>query len=112
MFILQNEYTHPFFTFSCSKMGAIPKECPEISDDLYTHVNYEWLRDTDIPVGRKSSSAFDDMTDEVQEAVREMIVDENIPEKYKIIQDTYYAFLDMDKRNEAGFSSVMPYVKK
>ena len=90
----------------------LPAECPDIAEDFYTHMNYEWLRDTELPAGRKSSSAFDIMADEVQEAVRELIVDEDIADKYKIIQDTYYAFLDMDKRNEAGFSSVMPYVEK
>ena len=90
----------------------LPKEQPEIADDLFTHVNYEWLRDTELRDGRKSASAFDSMADEVQETVQNLIVDEDIDEKYQIIQDTYYAFLDMDKRNEAGFSSVMPYVER
>lgn len=90
----------------------LPKEQPEIADDLFTHVNYEWLRDTELRDGRKSASAFDTMSDEAQETVQDMIVDEDIDEKYKIIQDTYYAFLDMDMRNEAGFSSVMPYIEK
>ena len=90
----------------------LPKNRPGIADDFYTYVNYEWLRDTELQDGRKSSSAFDTMADEVQETVQKMITDENIDEKYKIIQDTYYAFLDMDKRNEAGFSSVMPYIER
>ena len=90
----------------------LPKEQPEIAYDLFTHVNYEWLRDTELRDGRKSASVFDTMADEVQETVQDLIVDEDIDEKYKIIQDTYYAFLDMDKRNEAGFSSVMPYVER
>lgn len=90
----------------------LPKEQPKIADDLFTHVNYEWLRDTELRDGRKSASAFDSMADEVQETVQNLIVDEDIDEKYQIIQDTYYAFLDMDKRNEDGFSSVMPYVER
>lgn len=52
------------------------------------------------------------MADEVQAAVQEMIIDEDIDEEYKIIQDTYKAYIDVDKRNAAGFSSVMPYVEK
>ena len=58
----------------------LPKEQPEIADDLFTHVNYEWLRDTELRDGRKSASAFDTIADKVQETVQDLITDEDIDE--------------------------------
>ncbi|HZZ46096.1 MAG TPA: M13-type metalloendopeptidase [Pseudonocardia sp.] len=80
-------------------------------DDLYAHVNGEWLRSATIPDDRTQIGALHELRDEVEADVRD-ILDElrenyddpvsNADEDCRRIRDLYCSFLDEDAIERAG----------
>ena len=95
----------------------LPEEKPAPEDDFYAYVNFDALRDVEIPVGHTSWSSFTDISLRIEEELDE-IVDECVesagtyekgtPEQK--IADLYLSFVDAESRNAAGLEPIQPYL--
>ncbi len=78
---------------------------PRIQDDLYRHVNGDWLRTAQIPADRARSGSFLDLVDEAEVAVREIVEqaqDAEAGTEARKIGDLYRSFLDEAAVEAAG----------
>jgi putative endopeptidase len=80
-------------------MELSPKE------DFHLYVNYEWLKDAEIPAGYRKWSLKNEVIKTVEEKEQALITDENIDgHDVELIRDYYNAILDWDERNETGLA--------
>ncbi len=87
------------------KKTDIPK--PDIGENYYGNINYDYLINGQIPFGKNRCSHLDDISDEMEKYVYDMIlrcVSKEQPEgncEYSI-KELYQQFLDIDTREKTG----------
>lgn len=80
-------------------MELSPKE------DFHLYVNYEWMKDAEIPAGYRKWSLKNEVIKTVEDKEKALITDENIDgHDVELIRDYYNAILDWDERNEIGLA--------
>ena len=87
---------------------------PRIQDDLYYHVNQEWLEQAVIPEDKPTTGGFADLAVEVEKNLigdlNEMVASGNIPNEHLRYACRFYeAVKDVKARNKAG---IRPALKK
>ncbi len=90
----------------------LPDKKPELSEDFYIHVNYDQLKNTVMPDGKASWSNFAMINEGIIKDMIEVLDKETGEGEQKIVFDYYRKYMDMDERNKAGWSSVIPYGEK
>ena len=77
-------------------------------DDLFRHVNAQWLDHADIPADRATHGAFEELRDAAELAVREIVeqaaADADATGPARLIGDLYRSFMDTDAV-EAGWAA-------
>lgn len=76
-------------------------------DDFYLYVNYEWLKNTDIPEGRGSANSFSDVSDITKSNALEVLKDDTLTgHDAELVQSYYNAILDWDARDKTGLTPI------
>lgn len=95
------------------------KSKPEIKDDFYTHMNYEFLTKTKIPEGENSYGNFDLLAKKTQDVISKSIKELNADYKNlkdgsieKKIVDFYNMAVDFSKRDELGLKPIQANLDK
>lgn len=71
--------------------------------DFHLYVNYEWLKNAQIPAGMESVSTFSEAQDEIQEKLHILMTDESIQgHEAELVRDYYSALTDEEARNNDG----------
>lgn len=81
---------------------------PEVKDDLYRHINGEWLGTHVIPDDRGIDGAFHTLHDQAEQDVRELIEDAAKNEPAGRIGALYTSFMDEEGIAAAGLSVLDP----
>lgn len=93
----------------------MPAEGVRPQDDLYRHVNGDWLAQTDIPDDRAVHGSFTLLRDAALTNCRELIeeCDADSPEgEVSLIARLYGAFMDTDAIEKASLSDVLAWWRK
>ena len=83
-----------------------------VQDDLYRHVNGEWLASAQIPADRARSGAFLDLVDGAEAAVRTIVEQAQHAEpgtEERAVGDLYTAFMAEEAIEQAGYASVFRF---
>lgn len=81
-------------------------------EDFHLYVNYQWLKDAEIPEGRRNTGAFYTVMTEVQDNMKALLEDESLEvHEANLVQAYYNAFLNWEERNEQGLDPIMPTVE-
>ena len=76
-------------------------------DDFHLYVNYEWLKNADIPEGRGVVSSFSDVSDITDANALAILNDDSLTgHDAELVQAYYKAILDWDARNAAGLTPI------
>jgi putative endopeptidase len=81
-------------------------------DDLFRHVNGEWLDVTEIPADQSMTGAFVRLRDEAEEASRGLVeeaaagTDAAPGSPAQLIGDLYRSFMDVDRVEEVGVGAI------
>lgn len=82
-------------------------------DDFFTAVNFDWLIEAEIPDGYAENSMIMERYIEVKSQMTELLNDEAQDSHEAVLVRTLYnQFCDMEKRNEAGISPLIPYIEQ
>ena len=94
-------YGAPWLTSIVDGMVTADLPKPELRDDFFLNVNYEWLRDTPMLAGHKMTGGAGDIDDIVNEQINSLFTDGSItgPEA-EMVREYYAMFLDWDSRAE------------
>ena len=82
-----------------------PTTAPSPADDLYRHVNGEWIDSHVIPADRAVDGAFHKLREESEEAVRAIVEDAPADSR---IGKLYGAFMDEAAIEDAGIDALAP----
>lgn len=86
-------------------MELSPKE------DFHLYVNYEWLKDVEIPAGYRLWSFTSEVNKTVEDKEKALITDENMEgHDVELIRDYYNAILDWDERNKTGLTPMIQLI--
>ncbi|WP_433287821.1 M13 family metallopeptidase [Pseudonocardia sp. CA-142604] len=79
-------------------------------DDLFQHVNGQWLRTHEIPADRSQDGAFYALRDRAEEDVRAIVEDAGSQrgDDARKIADLYSSFMDVERIEAAGTEPVRP----
>ena len=85
---------------------------PSPREDFHLYVNYDWLKNTEIPDGRSSYSSLAQAAEEMDKKVRQLLTDTSVPgHDAAQVRALYRTILDWDARNAAGMEPVMQTVR-
>lgn len=94
------------------KENCLNFEKPSEKDDLNMAVNYDWVRNTEIPAGYTSTGTFVEVSQIIDDKALATLEDDTIEgHDAELVRAFYNAFLDWDDRNAKGVSQIEPYVK-
>ena len=85
--------------------AATATAIPRPQDDLFGHINGQWIAEHTIPADRAIDGAFHALRDEAEEAVRELITQAD-PESR--VGRLYRSFIDSEAIGAAGVSALTP----
>ena len=86
---------------------------PEVKDDFYAFVNYEWMNSTALKEGKSAAGTVSDMSEKSREALTALFTDDTLEGHDAIlVQDLYALLSDRTARNEHGTELLRPYVEK
>lgn len=88
-----------------------------VQDDLFMHVNGNWLRNTDIPADKSNYGSFiklDDMSnDRIKEIIEAAAKETHAPGSLgQKVADFYRCFMDETKINQLGVSPIAKHLEK
>jgi len=87
------------------KMELSPKE------DFHLYVNYDWLKNAEIPAGYRKWTFMGEVSKIVEDKEKALIADENMEgHDVELIRDYYNAILDWDERNESGLTPMIQLI--
>ena len=88
-------YGEPWLTSIVDGMVTADLPKPDIRDDFFLNVNYEWLRDTAMTAGHAVTGGHEDINDLVNGQIDSLFTDESItgPEA-EMVRECYAMFLD------------------
>ena len=89
-----------------------PDEKPTAAEDFYLSVNYDELKSTELPEGTASYGAFDQLSEQAESEMLALLESGEIDPAYHLVADIYNAYVDTDARNQAGWTSVLPYIEE
>ena len=82
-------------------------------EDFHLYVNYDWLKNTEIPAGYSSFSYIDEINNQVIENALTLLSDESIKgHDVKLVRDLYSAILDWDERNKRGIEPLLKMIEE
>ena len=95
----------------------ITRERPDLGDDFYGHVNFDWLSTYQLPADKTSSGATEELTEAVEKNVHAMIVEivASKPAKGTIeqkIADLYSAAMDEAGIEARGAAPLQPHIAR
>ena len=93
----------------------MPAEGVRPQDDLYRHVNGDWLAQTDIPDDRSMYGSFTILRDTALENCRDLVeeCETNSPtHDAELISRLYRTFMDTDAIEERGLADVWPWWRR
>lgn len=95
-------------------LGNLPDRVPAETEDFNAAVNYEWLAaQTEIPSGYSKYGIREKMWEDNRNNLIAILEKENPTRRNeKMASAIYRAALDMDARNEAGMSPILPYINR
>ncbi len=94
-------YGEPWLTSIVDGMVTPDLEKPDLRDDYFLNINYEWLRDTVLKPGHYQAGTVSDIEDLVDERVVSLFTDESIPGRgAELVREYYQMYLDWDSRAE------------
>ncbi len=86
-------------------MELSPKE------DFHLYVNYDWLKNAEIPAGYRFWSFTSEVNKTVEDKEKALITDENMEgHDVELIRDYYNAILDWDERNKTGLTPMIQLI--
>lgn len=93
----------------------LPDVRPEAKDDLYLYSNYDFLSTYELKPGYSSYGTLNIMGEQTEADTKALLTKEYAEftdnQNVKLVYGIYSKFIDMDKRNEAGWDSIVPYVE-
>ncbi|MBR5179201.1 MAG: M13 family metallopeptidase [Lachnospiraceae bacterium] len=98
--------------------GAIKENLPEnmdisLKDDFHLYVNYDWLKNTELPEGYSSWTSFSEAAKMTRERELSVIMDESLAgHDAELVRALYNAYLDWDERNETGIEPLAAKIKQ
>lgn len=95
-----------------SIIGYLPESKPELSEDFYTNMNYEYLKEIKLPEGYSNYGAFSETAQIAEDRTLSLLMENDLPSEYALVSDFFNMYMDTKSRNAAGFSSVIPYVEQ
>ena len=82
-------------------------------EDFHLYVNYDWLKNTEIPAGNMRRTFFDEASEQVDENELALISDESIEgHDAKLVRDLYSAIVDWDERNARGIEPLVQMIEE
>ena len=90
----------------------LPDEKPTAAEDFYLSVNYDELKSTELPEGMASYGAFDQVSEQAETEMLTLLESGEIDPAYQLVADVYNAYVDTDARDQAGWTSVLPYIEE
>ena len=98
-------------------LDFLPETKPAPEDDLYGAVNFDTLKENEVPAGRKrwSPDVANDLeiTEELNEMLDEYVANAGTYEKgtpEQKIADLYLSYVDEESRNATGIEPIRPYL--
>ncbi len=83
---------------------------PKLKDNFYQSMNYDWLKNTEIPSDKVMISNFslvqDDVNAELKTLFSQLQKNTKLVGEEKKVRDLYLAFMDMNKRNSLGIAPI------
>ena len=98
--------------------GALKENLQEnmdisLKDDFYLYVNYDWLKNTEIPEGYSSWNSFSEAAKMTRERELSVIMDESLEgHDAELVRDLYNAYLDWDERNKTGLEPLAAKIQQ
>lgn len=89
---------------------------PDVGENYYGYVNFEYLTEGQIPYDRSSYGTFENIQDEMEDELSE-IIDGCSQKKSpsdtfeKAVKEVYEQYLDYDSREKAGIDILMPAIQ-
>ena len=86
-------------------------------DDLYNHVNGNWMKITEIPSDRARWGSFDELRENTDKVSLKLVKD-LLNNKYEQdsneqkISDLYNAYTNMEARDKTGLAPIQKYLKQ
>lgn len=76
-------------------------------DDFYLYNNYDWAKSAQIKPGKRSTSTFSDVADEIKNMGMAVLTDKTLTDAdAELVQHLYNAYLDWGARNALGVAPV------
>ncbi|MFV8480720.1 M13 family metallopeptidase [Mycoplasma sp. AA7A] len=92
---------------------------PRLQDDFYEYVNFEWLRDTEIPADRASISCFGELDIKIEKLLKGLTAEWAAGKKAlpadKMIHEyvkLYQMLINTDKRTQLGWEPARKHLDK
>lgn len=97
----------------------LPDEKPALEDNFFAYVNWDTIKQAEIPVGKNSWTVFVDLDEVIKEELNELLSDviaktgthEQGTSEQKIA-DLYASHIDVDARNAGGLGSLAQYIER
>ena len=92
-------YGQPYVTSIVDGMVTADLPKPDLRDDFFLNVNYEWLRDTALPPDKARIGGLSDTEDLVNERMNALFTDESITgREAELVREFYQMCLDWESR--------------
>ena len=91
----------------------LPAEQPSAAEDFYLSVNYEGIKNTEIPEGSNSYAASNQISTQVEAEMIDLLehTEDTDDSELLMASEMYQMYIDMDARNEDGWDYIIPYVE-
>ena len=95
-------------------IGNLPGTVPELKDDFYTAVNYQWqAAHTEVPAGYRKYGVREEQAEQNKSNLI-AVLERNTPGSHEeaLVDTLYQKSLDMEARNKAGINPILPYINE
>ncbi|MBO7677813.1 MAG: M13 family metallopeptidase [Erysipelotrichaceae bacterium] len=101
----------PWINSNIMGMAADEDMRPDLKDDFYFNVNFDYLRDGQLRPGYSEEAPFFDAMYLVRDRCFEILNDDTLTgDDAQRVQAYYELWLDWDSRNEAGIEPILPFI--
>ena len=101
----------PWINSNIMGMAADEDMRPDLKDDFYFNVNFDYLRDGQLRPGYSEEAPFFDAKYLVRDRCFEILNDDTLTgDDAQRVQAYYELWLDWDSRNEAGIEPILPFI--
>lgn len=92
--------------------GNLPDKRPEANEDFYAYVNYDLLKESEIPAGKARYSSFDQVDEENKENMCDLFQNSEPNEEEKAVFEYFNKYVNWDSRNADGWKDLKPVIDK